>query len=96
MTTRAGREAEFRELARDLEMATHAEDDGCVTYTFLQQQSDPRRFVVFEQWRDLDAVVAHLGRLVQVFGPPREGDALPARLMGYPEASDGVRYVPLT
>jgi hypothetical protein len=26
--------------------------------------------VLYEQWRDLDALNAHLGRLRQVFGPP--------------------------
>jgi hypothetical protein len=58
--------------------STRAEDDGVLTYVFLQQQNSPREYVLYEQWHDSAALNAHLKRLQKLFGPPREGGAIPA------------------
>ena len=93
MTIKAGREDEFRELARYLSRSTHAEDDGCIAYTFYQQTDNPREFVLHEQWRDEVALTSHLNRLVAVLGPPpTPGGKLPAALLGFFEATRAVRY----
>jgi len=95
MTIKPGRVVECLEVARQLTKTTHSEDDGCVSYTFLQQASDSRRFVLFEQWRERDALDAHVRRLVRMYGPPREGEALPATLMEMFEHSEGIAYEPI-
>ncbi len=71
MTVKAGREEEFRELAKQLTISTHAEDEGCIAYTFHQQTDTPREFVLYEQWRDEVALSAHLNRLLAGQALPR-------------------------
>lgn len=95
MTVKPGREDEFREWARPWERSTHAEDDGCISFTFLQRKSDARECVLFEQWRDQEAVQAHIRRLQLLYGPPREGGFLPARIEDLFEHTEGIRYEPI-
>lgn len=63
MTAKAGREEECRELATRVTETTRAENEGCISYVFHQQNDNPREFVLYEQWRDQAAVDAHLARL---------------------------------
>lgn len=82
MTTKAGREDECRGLATSLTESTRAEDEGCINYVFHQRADNPREFVLYERWRDRDALGAHLARLQAVYGPPAPGGgALPAALV---------------
>jgi quinol monooxygenase YgiN len=37
-------------------------DLGCVSYDVHQSQSDPARFVFYENWRSKDLLDAHLGQ----------------------------------
>ena len=92
MKIRPDQEAEFQEVALEAQRATRADDDGCISYTFLRQASEPGEYVLFEQWRDRDALIAHAGHLVRLYGPPRQGDILPARLMEMFERSEAVHY----
>jgi hypothetical protein len=79
-------------MMRRLTESTRAEDDGVITYVFLQQQNNPREYVLYEQWRDSAALNAHLARLRKVFGPPREGGSIPAAILDLFETSRAVRY----
>ena len=56
-------------------------DDGCISYTFHQQKDDPRNFVLREQWRDEEALNAHIQHLVDEFGPPKPDGRLPASII---------------
>jgi quinol monooxygenase YgiN len=77
MMVKPGREAECAKVTAELTASTRAEDEGCINYAFYRQSDDPRHFVLFEQWRDLDALNAHLARLQRVFGPPDEHEPHP-------------------
>lgn len=93
LTTKEGREQEFANLAVTLTKTTRAEDAGCLTYVFLQQQNSPREFVLYEQWRDGSALKAHIARLQKVYGPPRpEGGGIPAAILDLTDQSRAVRY----
>jgi len=93
LTTKEGREREFAELAATLTKVTRAEDDGCLAYVFLQQQNNPREFVLYEQWRDGTALKAHIAHLQKVYGPPRaEGGGIPAAILDLSDQSRAVRY----
>ena len=35
------------------------EEDGCYDYTFARDLADPDTLVLFERWRDRDALAAH-------------------------------------
>jgi quinol monooxygenase YgiN len=78
MTVRPDAEAQSRTVASDLTRTSRAEDDGCIAYTFLQQADSPLQYVLFEQWRDQDALNAHVARLRDVMGPADTDEALPA------------------
>jgi len=80
---KAGREEEFYKTASEVMRTTHAEDDGCITFTFHQHVQDPSWFFAYEQWRDQDAANAHFARLAKVYGAPREGEVLPAHLSDF-------------
>ena len=93
VTAKEGREKEFAALAATLTKVTRAEDDGCLAYVFLQQQSNPREFVLYEQWRDGAALKAHIAHLQKMYGPPRpEGGGIPAAILDLAEQSRAVRY----
>lgn len=59
---------EFVWLLEDVQEASRA-DDGCLNYGYFRNVSDPMTFVAVEEWRDQDALEAHLrtehvGRLI--------------------------------
>jgi quinol monooxygenase YgiN len=72
ITVEEGKEQEATEMFGRLKTSTRAEDEGVITYVFLQQQNSPREYVLYEQWRDSTTLNAHLARLRKVFGPARE------------------------
>tara|TARA_B100000315_G_scaffold25378_1_gene21957 strand:+ start:433 stop:750 length:318 start_codon:yes stop_codon:yes gene_type:complete len=80
---KAGREDEFYKLAIEMARSTIAEDEGCKTFTYHQHAKDPGDFFLYEQWRDRAALQAHLDRLTEVYGPPEEGNFLPASLTDF-------------
>tara|TARA_Y100000031_G_scaffold44717_1_gene51163 strand:+ start:390 stop:707 length:318 start_codon:yes stop_codon:yes gene_type:complete len=80
---KAGREDEFYKLAGEMGRSTRAEDEGCITFTYHRHTRDPNDFFLCEQWRDREALQAHLDRLKEVYGPVSEGDFLPASLMDF-------------
>jgi quinol monooxygenase YgiN len=92
ITVKEGREQEAADIMQRLTASSRAEDDGCLTYVFLQQQSSPREYVLYEQWRDAASLNAHLARLRKVFGPAREGGSIPAAILDLFETSRAVRY----
>ncbi len=54
-----------------------------MTFTYHQHTSDPSDFFLYEQWRDRDALQAHLDRLIEAYGPRQEGRFLPALLTNF-------------
>lgn len=92
ITVKEGKEQEASDIMQRLTSTTRAEDAGVLSYVFLQQQNSPCEYVLYEQWRDSAALNAHLKRLQTVFGPPREGGAIPAAILDLFEASRAVRY----
>ena len=79
----AGREQEFYKLVAEMMKSTREEDEGCITFIYHQHAHDLRDFFLYEQWRDRDAVKAHIDRLIRVYGPPKEGQGLPAFLTDF-------------
>lgn len=74
---RADRVDEFVALLKDVQAASR-EDEGCLKYGYHVEIADPLQYVAVEEWRDMDALKAHL-RTPHV-----------ARLIGaLPEFADG-------
>jgi len=71
VTVKEGREEEFAELAKEMMHSTHVHDDGCSAFVWHRQVDDPRRFALYEQWRDQASVDAHLARLLGEIGRDR-------------------------
>ena len=46
------------EAIKTMVSASRAED-GCYTYTFAQDLSDPDTLIIYERWRDQAALAAH-------------------------------------
>ena len=82
-TPKTGREEDCIKLAKELVESTWAEDDGCICYYFYQKQDNPGEWVFHERWRDWDTVWAHVKRLIDVYGPPEDGQekGLPATIV---------------
>ena len=40
-------------------VAASRAEDGCLDYTFAQDLSDPDTLIIYERWRDREAVAAH-------------------------------------
>jgi quinol monooxygenase YgiN len=53
-----GREKEVAVLFEKLQTASRREP-GCLMYNVHQHVDDPRRFFIYEQYRDTDALEAH-------------------------------------
>lgn len=54
------RRAETVAALRALQEATLANDDGCLHYAFCADITDDCLFTCVEEWRDMDALRAHL------------------------------------
>ena len=80
-TAKAGREDDCLELAKELMQSTWAEDEGCICYYFYLKPDTQGEWVFHERWRDWDAVQAHVKRLQTVYGPPAQGEGLPAAII---------------
>ena len=57
---RPGDRDEFVAVLTRLQTATVDNDDGCLTYRYVADLTDDCRFFGIEDWRDLDALRAHL------------------------------------
>ncbi len=53
------RREEFLDLLREVQAASR-EDDGCVNYGYYTEIADPQSFIAVEEWRDMNALEAHL------------------------------------
>jgi quinol monooxygenase YgiN len=58
LKVKAGEEAAFEAIARQLVAAVNSSEPGCMLYT-LNKGEDPRTYVFMERYRDEDAVKAH-------------------------------------
>ena len=92
ITVKAGKEKEFYDLAVRLTNVTRTEDDGCLTYVYLQQIDNASEYVLNEQWRDQDSLDAHLEHLQQLLGPSKPGERLPAAFLDLCEQTRSVFY----
>jgi len=57
------------------------EEDGCIDYTFARDLADPDTLVLFERWRDQEALQAHMAsdhmaefQKVMAANPPKSRD----------------------
>jgi quinol monooxygenase YgiN len=92
LTAREGREEAFHELAVRVTEITRSEDDGCLVFTFHRRVDNPREYVLYEQWRDVQALGAHLAHLQALYGPPRPGEVLPAAFFDLCELRESPTY----
>ncbi len=92
MIVKDGKEQDFHDLAVRLTEVTRADDEGCLSYVFHQRQNDPKEYVLYEQWRDREALDAHIAHLETLLGPPTPGGRLPAALLDLCESAHPVLY----
>ncbi len=97
------KEAEFNAIAAELTTSSR-QDDGCIAYVFHRRVGSPLEVVLYEQWRDQDALTAHIGRLVTEMGPPDDDPGLPEThvrrrlpkaFMDLFESAEPIRYEPV-
>lgn len=74
---RPDRRDAFADLLCEVEAASR-EDDGCLGYGYYADVSDALSYIAVEEWRDMDALAAHLrqphvARLVQAVPEMTEG-----------------------
>jgi quinol monooxygenase YgiN len=50
---------DFLVVLRDVQAAAR-EDDGCLNYGYHREVADDLSFIAVEEWRDMDALAAHL------------------------------------
>jgi quinol monooxygenase YgiN len=56
---RMDRLEELLEILREIQAASRA-DDGCLNYGYYREIADEQSFVAVEEWRDMDALDAHV------------------------------------
>lgn len=77
VVAKAGREGECVALAKELMVSTREQDHGCMNYTIYRRSDNSRELVLYEQWRDIEALDAHIARLQKVFGLPDAHEPYP-------------------
>lgn len=101
MTAKAGQEEHCARLAKEATASTRAEDAGCISYSFFRRSDNPRELMLFEQWRDADALAAHIERLKRVYGPPDDTEPhppahhrrrLPKAFLDHFDRTEAIRY----
>lgn len=76
ITVKPGREDIALETLTEIERLSR-QDEGCVTFVWLQHHDDPLRFTLFEQWETQEHLDAHLSRIIprwQGFEPELAGE----------------------
>ena len=76
---RPDRHDEFVALLKEVQEASRA-DEGCLNYGYFSEVSDGTSFIAVEEWRDQEALAAHLrqphiARLIAAL--PELGDGRP-------------------
>ncbi len=84
----AGKEKDVSEIFAKLQAASRQEP-GCLMYTVHRHKTDPRRFFIYEQYRDETALQAHRD------SPHFQEYAVQA-LRNIGERQQGELYTPLT
>ncbi len=56
---KVGHEAEFEAMFGELRAAMRKAEPGCLLYSLLKSRTDPRAYIVHEQYRDAAALEAH-------------------------------------
>ena len=83
-----GKEAEVANIFRKLEEASRQEP-GCLMYVVHRHRTDPRRFFIYEQYRDDAALEAHRQS-------PHFQEYAATALNGIGERKEGELYLPLS
>jgi (4S)-4-hydroxy-5-phosphonooxypentane-2,3-dione isomerase len=83
-----GHQDEVVEIFRKLQSASRQEP-GCLAYTVHRHKTDPRRFFIYEQYRDDAALDAHRNS-------PHFQEYVVKRLKEIGERKEGELYSPLT
>jgi len=69
---KAGQEDEYIEAFRPV--LRFPKDEGCINHTLFRSQTDPCKFIFFEQFVDLNARNLHRSREGEMLGiPPEKG-----------------------
>ena len=92
VTVKDGYEQDFHDLAVRPTKVTRAEDDGCLAFVYHQLKDNPKEYVLYEQWRDREALDAHMAHLEALLGPPNPGGRLPAALLDLCESTQPIFY----
>ena len=87
-----GNEQDFHDLATRLTEVTRAEDDGCMAFVYHRRKDSPKEYVLYEQWRDREALDAHIAHLQALLGPPTPGGRLPVALLDLCETTQPIFY----
>jgi quinol monooxygenase YgiN len=59
ITDRPDAVAECIAATLDLQRGTQDDEDGCLAYSFTADPLTPGRILVYERWRDADALLTH-------------------------------------
>lgn len=54
-----GHELEFESLFREMQLAIRNQEPGCLLYSLLKSRTNPRAYIVQEQYRDAVALAEH-------------------------------------
>ena len=78
LTVKEGAQAEFEKVAKELEVAVNANEDGVLLYRLFKVQGSTTKYVFMEEYKDAAAVEAHRGfehfkRLGRAMGPFLDG-----------------------
>ncbi len=91
ITIKEGKEEEFHNLAARMTKISRGED-GCLDYTFLRQQGQPREYVLYERWTDEKSLFDHLDNLVELLGPCAPDEKIPAAFLDLCEKTQPFFY----
>jgi len=78
LTVKEGSQADFEKVARELEAAVNANEEGVLLYRLFKVQGSTTKYVFMEEYKDAAAVEAHRGfehfkRLGRAMGPFLDG-----------------------
>ncbi|WP_158587134.1 putative quinol monooxygenase [Motilimonas pumila] len=65
---------------------------GCISYVFNQSLEDATKFSLYEQWESEEHLNEHIKALIALFGAPKPGDMLPAKLINFYESAKPTSY----
>lgn len=92
MLIKHGREKEFKTLATKVLVPQAYLVKGCILFSLFANQSNGHEFILYELWKDEEAVDNYYKKLILALGKNSQGNVFPDKLNDFIEEDEDILH----